>query len=238
MKNKDIKRIKIIKPNNKFFYIVLSYYYFKASYLNLYLCQKSILLFLRSIVYYVAKEKKMKQNTIIIILLIGFIPLFGQLAENKVKWYTIKEALELNKKAPRKIIIDVYTNWCGYCKLMDKETFSHPVISEYLNKNFYSVKFNAESIDSVEFGGYKFGNPGQGARSTHQFATALFQAGKIQPGYPAIAYINENLQLLGVIPGYQTPSQIEPILNYINEDKYKTVSLDDYQKSFVSKLKQ
>ena len=155
-----------------------------------------------------------------------------------VKWYTFKEAVELNKKEPRKIFIDVYTDWCGFCKKMDKETFSHPVISEYLNKNFYPVKFNAESFDTIVFSGYKFGNPGIGPRSTHQFAIALFQAQKLQPGYPAIAYINENLQLIGVIPGFLTAVQIEPVLNFVYEDRFKTESLDEYQKSFISKIKQ
>ena len=156
--------------------------------------------------------------------------------KGKVKWYSLKEALELNKKEPRKIIIDVYTDWCGWCKRMDAETFSQNIIADYLNKNFYPVKFNAEGHDSVEFAGHKFYNPGDNPRSTHQFAMALFQAQKLSPGYPSIAYLNENLQLIGVLPGYMTPKQIEPVLNFIVTDKYKTTTLEEYEKTFVSKV--
>jgi thioredoxin-related protein len=159
-----------------------------------------------------------------------------QKTEKKVKWYTLKEALELNKKAPKKIMIDLYTDWCGWCKKMDAETFENPVIAAYLNTNFYPVKFNAEGSDSVEFAGYKFGNTSAGGRSTHQFAVALFQAQKVDPGYPSIVYITENLQLIGVMPGFLNPVQIEPILNFIVEDKFKSTSLDDYKKTFVSKI--
>jgi thioredoxin-related protein len=161
----------------------------------------------------------------------------GQTSVEKVKWYTVKEAMDLQKTAPRKILIDIYTDWCGWCKKMDKETFSHPVIAAYLNKYFYPVKFNAETYDSITFGGHKFINEGKGTRSTHQFALALFQAQNLQPAYPSIAYLDEKLQLIRVWNGFWTAPQIEVWLNYVVEEKYKPLPLEEYQKTFVSKIK-
>lgn len=176
-------------------------------------------------------------SLILVAVLICAYSFSQQTAAKNVKWYTLKEALELNKTQPKKIIIDIYTDWCGWCKKMDAETFEHPVISNYLNAHFYPVKFNAEGKDSVEFAGHNFKNPGQGSRSTHQFAVALFQSQKLDAGYPSIAYITENLQLVGVMPGFLNPTQMEPILNFIAEDKFKTITLEQYQKTFVSKIK-
>ena len=68
----------------------------------------------------------------------------------KIKWLTIEQAYALNQKEPRKMVIDVYTDWCGWCKVMDRETFSKPAIAEFVNKNYYAVKLNAEQIREYE----------------------------------------------------------------------------------------
>ena len=152
----------------------------------------------------------------------------------KVQWYTIEEALKLNATAPRKILMDVYTDWCGWCKKMDAETFDHPVIAKYINKNFYPVKFDAESSAPVKFGENTYVNQGKGGtrKTTHQFATALGVT-----GYPAVAYFTGDLQLIGVVPGFLTAENIEPLLHYIVENKFQTIKFEDYQKTFVSELK-
>ena len=80
--------------------------------------------------------------------------------EGAVKWYTFEEAVALNKKEPRKIFIDVYTDWCGWCKKMDETTFSKPEIAKILNKDYYAVKFDAESLDTINFAGTRFVNEG------------------------------------------------------------------------------
>jgi thioredoxin-related protein len=153
----------------------------------------------------------------------------------KVKWYTIEQAIEMQKKEPRKIMIDVYTDWCGWCKKMDAETFAHPVIAEYLNANFYTVKFDAESKEPVNFAGKTFVNEGQGGRSSHQFAIALLQG---QMSYPSIAYLNEKLEPIAAIPGYYNAKDFEPLINFIEQEKYKAgTNFEDFKKTFAGKVK-
>jgi thioredoxin-related protein len=175
----------------------------------------------------------------IIIASVVFLTIFtGAFAQNvpmaRVKWYTMEQALELQKQSPRKIFIDIYTDWCGWCKRFDQETFGHPEVAAYLNTHFYPVKFNAESLEPIQFGEYTFINEGKGNRPTHQFAIALLQG---QMSYPSVVFINEQLQLIGAFPGYRPPAKFESLMNYIKSENYLTTGLQEYESSFVGKIK-
>lgn len=172
----------------------------------------------------------MRRFTVLAVIMM--LPLFT-FSQNtgKVKWYTFEEAVELAKKNPKKIFIDIYTDWCGWCKKMDAETFTHPEIAKYLNEKFYPVKLNSETNDTIHFNGYNFINEGAGRRSAHQLSIALLQ-GKMS--YPSIVYMAENFQLITVVPGYMTPEAMEPVLKFIGDNHYKRVSYEEFQKGFTS----
>jgi thioredoxin-related protein len=170
-------------------------------------------------------------------LLVAFgIMLFSASAfaqETEVKWYTFEEAIKLNKQEKRKIFIDVYTDWCGWCKKMEQNTFTHPVIARILNEEYYAVRFDAESTAPITFQGKEFLNEGDRSRSPHQLAIALLQ-GKMS--YPSIAYMDENNQLLTAVPGYYDPKGLEPILKFFAEGAYKNTNFQDYKASFESEI--
>jgi len=151
----------------------------------------------------------------------------------QIKWYTIEEALEKNKKEPRKIIIDVYTDWCGWCKVMDKNTFSNSFIADYLNKKFYPVKFNAEQTSDVKIGDKVFKFVKSGARGYHELAAALLQG---QLSYPSVVFLDENLGLIYISRGYIQASQFDMISKYIGENYYKSIKWEEFTKSYKSPI--
>ena len=155
-----------------------------------------------------------------------------------IQWLTIEEAQAKTKKVPKPLMIDVYTSWCGPCKMLDAHTFSDPRLAEYVNKNFYAVKFNAESGTPVTFKGQKLENPEfdaantAGRNGTHQLTYMIANVeGRI--AYPTVVYLDNELNVLAPVQGYLTPDQMEPILNYFGEAHYKGT---DYQ-SFVGTFK-
>jgi len=174
----------------------------------------------------------MKQTFLTILIMAITLPAFSQ--KDKVQWYSFEKAVELNKKEPKKILVDVYTDWCGWCKKMKKNTFNHPEIAKYINKHFYPVRFDAESNKKVEFKGRTFSKDKNKSKRPHQLAIALLQ-GKMS--YPSVAYLNENNQLITAVPGYYSPKDMEPILYFFKEDAYKNQSFEEYKENFSSSLK-
>ncbi len=155
----------------------------------------------------------------------------------EINWMSFNEALEAQKEEPKKIFMDVYTDWCGPCKLLDKRTFHNKDVVEYVNKNFYAVKFNAEGTEEVRYNNFTYTNPNhnpsrKGRNSQHFFANAL----KIS-GYPSIVFFDENGGLIAPVMGFKTPQQLEIYLKMIHQNDYKKLTSADawkkYEKSFV-----
>lgn len=143
-----------------------------------------------------------------------------------VNWMSWSEAMEANKKEPRKIFVDVYTDWCGWCKKMDKTTFVDPEIVEELNSNFYAIKFNAEFKDTIKYNGYDFVHEPGGRDGTHQLAFALLN-GRL--GYPAFITLDEAFNRVRLSPGYKKPSQMIQELQYVSTEAYKKEDFDEWR---------
>jgi len=151
--------------------------------------------------------------------------------EVQVNWMSFEEALEKSKTEKRKIFIDVYTDWCGWCKVMDKKTFSEPAIAAYLNAKFYAVKLDAEQEEDIEFRDQTFKFIQQGKRGYHELAAALLQNNL---SYPTVVFMDEDFNLIQPLPGYREPREFHPILQFFGEDLYKSVKWDKFQEDYES----
>ena len=153
-----------------------------------------------------------------------------------IDWMSFEEALEAQKENPKKILVDVYTDWCGPCKLMDKKTFQNPDVAAYISEHYYAVKFNAEGQEVIKYFGNTFTNPNydssrKGRNSTHQFTQYLGVK-----GYPTVIFISETADLITPLVGYQNPQQIELYLKMIKQGDYMIFSkpgdFENYRKNF------
>lgn len=154
----------------------------------------------------------------------------------EIKWISLEDAVYLQEASPRNILIDVYTNWCGPCKSLDRITFSNKSVIKYINDNFYAVKFNAEGNDIINFKGYEFTNPNYNPsksnrrNSSHQLTRSLGVS-----AYPTIVFLDKSSNLVHRLRGYQSPRQIEVYLKLFTDENFRQIQTQkDFQNFYDS----
>jgi thioredoxin-related protein len=162
----------------------------------------------------------------IYIVLAGLLLFSGVKGQEVVKWYSIAEALELTAKEPRILVIDVYTDWCGWCKRMDAATFSNEEIATTLNKDFYPVKLDAEGKEDIVIGDKTYKFVDNGRKGYHELA-AIVTKGRLS--YPTISCVDEKGRVLNAYPGYKDAKQFKLFLAYFNEDAYIDKTWEEYK---------
>lgn len=159
-------------------------------------------------------------------------------AQETINWVTFDQALELQKKNPRKIFMDVYTDWCGPCKMLDKQTFQNEDVAKYINENYYAVKFNAEGKDLVTYQGKTFANPRyvegkSGRNGVHDFTLALGVN-----SYPSMLFFDEEGKpIQPPLKGFLRPKQIEIYLKIFATDDYKKLTTQEEWQEYQANFK-
>ena len=151
----------------------------------------------------------------------------------EVNWISFEEALALNEKSPKPILVDLYTDWCGWCKKMDATTYKNDVIVKYINDNYYAVKMDGEGREDITYQGKTFKFVQQGRSKYHELAAAILK-GKMS--YPSTAFFNAEQQLVQTVPGYLTEQRFEKILAYFSGGHYNSTPWADFEKNFKSSL--
>lgn len=149
------------------------------------------------------------------------VALFAFVAKaQEVNWISFSEAVALtaSEENPKKVFIDVYTDWCGWCKKMDKDTFQNPEVAQYMQDNFYMVKMDGEGKEDIAFKGKTYKFIASGRKGYHELAAALMQ-GRLS--YPTTIFLDEEMNMLSPVPGYQQPDPFLNIAKYFGSNAYK-----------------
>ena len=180
------------------------------------------------------RRLKIRYWLLFALVIIGILS-FGFISggdDKEIHWMSFDEAVALNQKHPKKVFIDVYTQWCGWCKKMDADTYTNPQIIDYINKNYYAVRLDAECADTFHFKDHKFYNVKPHTKGyTNELASSLLD-GKLT--YPTTVYMDENFGRLTFVQTYATAADLLPILRYFAENKYKTMKFEDFKKSITA----
>ncbi len=145
-----------------------------------------------------------------------------------INWMTIEQAEEACRKKPRKVFIDVYTDWCGWCKKMDQSTFRDSAVAAFAGKQFYAVKLNAEDRSNLIFKNRVYAY--NATMRSHDLAIALLNG---QMSYPSLVFLDEKLNPIQTFGGFSDAGQFSMLLHYFHENAYrKKITLDDFSREF------
>lgn len=155
----------------------------------------------------------------------------------QVNWSTMEKASQVDTKTNKKLFfVDFSTSWCGWCKKMDRETFSDPVVAAILNKYYVPVHFDAEGTASFTWKGTKYTNnqyPGQKAQ-THPFTRAILGQ---KVGYPSFAIFNKEGGLIQILQGFQSAYDFSMVLWYFCSGDNNKYTFAEYQEIFQEEIK-
>jgi len=132
-----------------------------------------------------------------------------------IQWLEFDKAVATAKKEGKLMVVDFYTDWCGWCKKMDQDTYTHPEVVKYARAKLVMSKVNAESQQLTRY------------KDMDLSYQQLAQSFEVR-GYPATIFISENGEWLTSVPGYLKPDQFLPILEFLSEGHYKTMKFEDF----------
>lgn len=135
--------------------------------------------------------------------------------KGEVQWKNLTAGLEEAKKSNKKILLDVYTDWCGWCKRLDKDVYANEKVADYLKQQYVAVKLNAESTAKVTYKG----------KTISEMEVA--QAFGIH-SYPNIIFLDAAGEPINSLGGYVNAEKFLPIVKFIGEDYYKKMTWDQY----------
>ena len=149
--------------------------------------------------------------------------------KERINWITLDEVNLKLKTENRPVLIDLFTDWCYWCKVMDKKTYSDPKVIAYINQHFYAVKVDAETKKKLLWNeknyNYDAGN------KINEFALYVTQG---QLGFPTTVIFPDVKKEPASVPGYMNPKEIEAILKYFGEGKYKLENFETFSANFKS----
>jgi thioredoxin-related protein len=144
----------------------------------------------------------------------------------EIKWMSWEEAAAANDKQPKKIFVDVYTEWCGWCKKMDATTFKDPSVISLINDNFYAVKLNAEQKETIKWKNHEYNWKSSKRDGINELAYDLVDG---QLSYPTYILLDQKYDRILISPGYMDGETIKKELKYAAENHYKTTRWEDFK---------
>jgi thioredoxin-related protein len=129
-----------------------------------------------------------------------------------------KASLEEADRDGKFVMVDFYTEWCKWCKVLEEKTYPHPDVKKIMDESFVFEKYNPEEAPSFTHDGKTYGG------------ADVAQAFNVR-GYPTILFMDKDGEVIGSVPGFVPPEVFVKILGFVTSGEYKKRKFDDFLNS-------
>jgi len=154
-------------------------------------------------------------------------------AQQEINWLSVEEVEEKLQEEPRKVLVKIYTQNCGWCQKMDEETFDKSFVADYINENFYAIALDANSDEEILFNGEVYRYNKTGKRGYHELAEALTKGNL---SFPSVVFLDTDLTILQSVSGYKEYSLFQQIMTYYGKDYHKKVPWSSFQNNIAPNM--
>ncbi|TBW28106.1 DUF255 domain-containing protein [Gramella sp. KN1008] len=147
-----------------------------------------------------------------ILLLLCFQGLTAQKSE--IEWISFEELDDSLNIENKPVLVYFYTDWCVYCKKMDRNAFKNPEVVSKVNQDFYAVKMNAETLDSIEFEGQTFINEQAKTKRNgiHQIPLILASRDNKKVSFPTLLVLDKKFRIRKRSFEYMTSERMKELI--------------------------
>jgi len=138
------------------------------------------------------------------------------ISASELKWHSFEEAYDIAQKENKIILIDFYTDWCGWCKKMDQSTYTNKKIINTINEDFVVVKINPEEDGYIQTPNGKI----EYRRLSNEIGVT---------GFPSVGFFTKDFEFIDVVAGYQDPTNMSTLLSFMKDGLYDKLSFQDYR---------
>ena len=150
----------------------------------------------------------------------------------RINWVSWEQAQDQMKTQTRKIIVDIITDRCMWCKQMDNTTFQDAKLVKYINTNYYAIKFNAEQATVINFKGKSYDFIPKGRSGIHELAIEITN-GKLN-SFPTLVVMDEDFNTIQPLSGFKSKEELDIILNYFGGNHHKSTPWSIYKESYIA----
>jgi thioredoxin-related protein len=162
---------------------------------------------------------------VVLLELVGSTPTKAQV-EERIRWVSLDAAMDYSKRQNKMILVFISTEWCGWCKLMEKKTFQQKSVIQYMNEHFVAVRLDGLYPKDIWFKGFRFRYIPE--IQAHQLAYQLLD-GKLK--YPSMVLMNYKAEVITPIYGYLEGRELVRVLSYYAEGYYETTPWEEYRRT-------